>query len=175
MTDSTVPDPVDQSYGQPAGKNSSQCLWVGMHPRANRSQKSSLPDESNVRSARLIGEDLSHGNSCIWSQGLRNPPPSTTKQSNIFFKKKHPRKRDHSGQGHAGNFLHFNLMMSLSHSTPQHRRTTWPGVLPARILTSLDSSGSFGPQTGEPLAGGRAGDHHLSRQVFWLSPDLSHG
>jgi len=33
--------------------------------------------------------------------------------------------------------------------TPQHIRTTW--VLPAGVLTNLDFSGSFGPQTGEPL------------------------
>jgi len=28
----------------PVGKNSSQCLWAGMHPQANRSQQSDLPD-----------------------------------------------------------------------------------------------------------------------------------
>jgi len=34
---------ADLLYGDPlVGENSSQCLWAGMKPRANRSQQSSL-------------------------------------------------------------------------------------------------------------------------------------
>jgi len=37
---------ADLLYGRPAGKNSSQCLWDGIYPQANRpgSQQSSLPN-----------------------------------------------------------------------------------------------------------------------------------
>ena len=39
------PWPLMTYIGGPAsGKNSPQCLWAGMHPRANRSHQSGLPD-----------------------------------------------------------------------------------------------------------------------------------
>ena len=59
--------------------------------------------------------------------------------------------------------------------TPQHSRTT--GVLPTGILSSLDSSGSSGPGAGQHLpkaAGGTRWRPYLTRQVFWMSLELSH-